>query len=213
MSTGGGIGGMGGQQDTIPLWLDVIRIIGRTVFLFFLTLLAIRIMGKRSIANLAPFDLVVIIIIGSVAAIPIQEHTRLVHGIVPILMLAGLQWIMAWVSMRWRVVERITQGVSRILVKDGKILHANMRAERVSMADLWIELRVAGVDDISEVKQATLEPDGLVSVIKTEESSPLTPKDTYALTQKRIDTIAAENAQRLRLYLGDVLERRKRTRV
>jgi len=213
MSTGGGMGGMGGEQDTIPLWLDIIRIIGRTVFLFFLTLFAIRIMGKRSVANLAPFDLAVIIIIGSVAAIPMEEHTRLVHGIVPILMLAILQWVMAWISMRWRPFERITQGVSRILVKDGKILHKNMRAERVSMADLWIELRVAGIDDISEVKQATLEPDGLVSVIKTEESSPLTPKDTYALTQKRIDTIAAENAQRLRLYLSDVLERRKKTRV
>jgi uncharacterized membrane protein YcaP (DUF421 family) len=204
---------MGGHQDTIPLWLDVIRIIGRTVFLFFLTLLAIRIMGKRSVSNLAPFDLAVIIIIGSVAAIPMEEHTRLVHGIVPILMLAILQWVMAWISMRWRPFERITQGVSRVLVKDGKILHKNLRAERVSMADLWIELRIAGIDDISEVKQATLEPDGLVSVIKTEESSPLTPKDTYALTQKRIDTIAAENSQRLRLYLGDLLERRRRTRL
>lgn len=213
MSMGGGIGGMGGEQDTIPLWLDVIRIMGRTAFLFFLTLFAIRIMGKRSISNLAPFDLAVIIIIGSVAAIPMEEHTRLVHGIVPILMLAMLQWGMAWVSMRCRPIERVTQGVSRVLVKDGKIMHKNMNAERVSMADLWAELRLAGIDDISQVKQAMLEPNGIVSVIKTEESSPLTPKDTYALTQKRIDVIAAENSQRLRLQFGDILERRGKTRI
>jgi len=213
MSMGGGMGGMGGEQDTIPLWLDILRIMGRTVFLFFLTLFAIRLMGKRSISNLAPFDLAVIIIMGSVAAIPMEEHTRLVHGIVPILMLAVLQWGMAWVAMRWRPFERVTQGVSRILVRDGKVLHKNLNAERVSMADLWVELRLCGVDDISQVKQATLEPNGVVSVIKTEETSPLTPKDTYALTQKRIDVIAAENSARLRLQLGDILARRRRTRV
>jgi hypothetical protein len=64
---------------------DILNITGRSVLMFLLTLGAVRIMGKRSIAELAPFDLTVVIIMGSVAALPLEEEEiHILHGIVPI---------------------------------------------------------------------------------------------------------------------------------
>ena len=210
---GGGQGRTGGGEEELPLWLDILHISWRTVFLFTLVLVAIRVMGKRSVANLAPFDLAVIIIMGSVAAIPMEEHTRLIHGIVPIILMAGMQYLLAWVNLRYRPVERVTQGVSTILVKDGQILNKNMEKERVSMADLWVELRLSGISQLSEVQQATLEPNGVVSVVKTKAASPLTPEDTYALTMKRMDVLVAQNRQRLQAQFEWIMARRKRNRI
>ncbi len=58
----------------LELWPEIVIMTWRSVVMFFLTLAAVRIMGKRSIAQLAPFDLVVIIIIGSAAALPLEEQ-------------------------------------------------------------------------------------------------------------------------------------------
>jgi uncharacterized membrane protein YcaP (DUF421 family) len=88
-----------------------------------------------------------------------------------------------------------------------------MEKERVSMADLWVELRLSGISQLSEVQQATLEPNGVVSVVKTKAASPLTPEDTYALTMKRMDVLVAQNRQRLQAQFEWIMARRKRNRI
>lgn len=153
-------------------------ITGRTLVMFFLTLVAVRVMGKRSIAQLAPFDLVVMVIIGSVAALPLEEEQiHPVHGIVPILILSFLQFLLAIVNMRWRGFEKITQGMSTPIVIDGKVVKKNLEKERVSDADLHIVLRQQGVEKLSDISLAVLEPTGQVSVILKKDAQPVTSKD------------------------------------
>lgn len=164
-------------------------------------------MGKRTVANLAPFDLVVIIIMGSIAAIPIEEREiDLLHGLWPITLLALFQFIMAMLNMRYRKVERVTQGISTLLVKDGQVMDDNLKKERMTMADLIIVLREKDVTNIDDVWEARLEPTGNVSVIKKKETQPITPKDLESRSFASVDLVIERNLQRLRGELQRVID-------
>jgi len=186
----------------------VLNLVFRTIVLGLLVLTVLRLVGKRSIANMAPFDFAIIIIMGSVAAIPIEEQTGLIHGIVPIIVLAIMQWALEAGSARSRRVERIVQGTSTILIQDGRILHQNLKKENVSIADLWLELRESGIDNIGDVQQLTLEPDGKVSVIKTKAASPVTPKDIYKLSVLNTYSLTERSMLQNRERIQDILARR-----
>ncbi len=178
---------------------DVKGISLRTLAMFFVALLAVRVTGKRSIGQLAPFDLVVIIIMGSVAALPLEEESiHLIHGIIPIVVLATLQYILSVINMHWRGAEKVTQGMSTPIVVDGKIMHENLKRERVSEADMHIVLRQAGAERVEDLALAVLEPTGQVSIVKKPEAQPVTPKDMNLMTLSRIDTIRGQLCERRR---------------
>lgn len=171
----------------------------RSVIMYFLALVAVRFMGKRSIGQLAPFDLVVIIIMGSVAALPLEDTSiHPIKGIVPIIVMSILQYLLSVINMHWRGAEKVTQGMSTPLILNGQILHDNLKRERVSLADLHIVLRQQGVDRVEDVALAVLEPTGEVSVIKKKEAQPVTPKDMEVLTLTRMDTVRRQLHDRLR---------------
>ena len=178
---------------------DIVNITARSLLMFTLTLGAVRIMGKRSVAELAPFDLSVIIIMGSVAALPLeQEDIHILHGIIPIVTLALMQYLLAVISMHWRGFEKVTQGTSTPIIVNGQILRDNLHKERVSDADLHIMLRQAGADRMEDVALAILEPTGNLSVTKKKEAQPVTLKDMDLMTLSRIDDIRVQSRERLR---------------
>ncbi len=192
----------GGWQHYIH---DILNISWRSLLMFFLTLIAVRVMGKRSVGQLAPFDLVVIIIMGSVAALPLEEEQiHPFHGVIPILVMSFLQYILSVINMHWRGAEKVTQGMSTPLVLNGQILYDNLRRERVSDADLHIVLRQKNADRIEDIALAVLEPTGDVSVILKKEAQPVTPKDMDLMTLSRIDTIRGQSLERLKERYRDV---------
>jgi len=187
-----------GEQQ-LPLWLDLAIVAYRTVILYFVSLIVVRLVGKRSIGQMAPFDLVVIIIIGSVAAIPIEEpQTRVLNAALSIALLGALEFLVSWLNMRHRGLEKATQGMSTVLVQDGQILEENLKRERITLSDLYIALREKEVEDVKDVQLATLEPDGKVSVIKKKEKQPVTPEDLQVLTLNRLDALMVQNMHRMR---------------
>lgn len=195
---------MGGQHGFLS---DLFFLTYRTIALYFFALIAVRLMGKRTVANLAPFDMVVIIIMGSIAAIPIEEREiDLLHGIWPIALLAIFQFAMAQLNLRFRSIERVTQGVSTLLVKEGRVLEDNLKKERMSLADLIIVLREKDVTNLDDVWEARLEPTGNVSVIKKKEVQPITPKDLESKSFASVDLVIERNLQRLRGELQRVIE-------
>lgn len=181
-------------------WVHKIEVISlRSVLMFFLTLVAVRVMGKRSVGQLAPFDLVVIIIMGSVAALPLEEEQiHPIHGVIPILVMSFLQYLLSVINLHFRGVEKVTQGMSTPLVVNGQVLRENLQRERVSEADLHIVLRQQGADRIEDIALAVLEPTGQVSVIKKQEAQPVTPRDLDLMTLSRMDTIRSQLSSRLR---------------
>ncbi|MGE5561210.1 MAG: DUF421 domain-containing protein [Chloroflexota bacterium] len=195
---------MGGQHGFLS---DLFFLTYRTVALYFVSLLAVRLMGKRTVANLAPFDLVVIIIMGSIAAIPIEEREiDLLHGLWPIALLSAFQFVMALLNMRFRPVERVTQGISTLLIKEGQIQEDNLKKERMTMADLIIVLREKDVTNLDDVWEARLEPTGNVSVIKKKETQPITPKDLETKSFASVDLVIERNLERLRGELQRVID-------
>lgn len=191
--------------------LELMSLIGvmilRAILMFLVTLIAVRIMGKRSIAQLAPFDLVVIIIIGSAAALPLED--REIHpvvGVVPIVVLSTLQYLLALINVHFRGLEKITQGMSTPIVIDGRVQRDNLKRENVSDADLHILLRQAGGDKMADIALAVLEPTGQVSIIKKKESQPLTRKDVELSTSRQIDALRDEVRSRRHTRYQNVLD-------
>jgi uncharacterized membrane protein YcaP (DUF421 family) len=175
-------------------------IIARSVLTFLVVLVVVRWTGKRSIANLAPFDLAMVILIGEVAAIPVADlKVDLLHGILPVCLVGGLHVLVTTLAVRFDKFEKWTEGQPTLLVKDGKVLKQNLLKERVSMADLVTALRHKEVDDVSQVKEAWIEHAGGVSVIRKEEAA--TPQDLEAAIERLIQA----NAVRIHRELQELL--------
>jgi len=160
------------------LMKDLFLHIYKSIVLFTVSLILVRLMGKRTVAQLSPFDLIFMIILGSAIAIPLEEHgMSLTHGIVPVVITALLNYLLAILITKNRKIENFIQGTSRVLVRKGEVILANLKKERITMADLLILLREQGVTNINEVEEATIEPNGKLSVIKKKYMQSVTPKD------------------------------------
>jgi len=150
----------------------------RSVILFVVSLLLVRIMGKRTIAQLSPFDLILIIILGSAIAIPLEDlKISLNYGIIPVVVMSILNYLLAIIITKNRNFEKIFQGTSTVLIKDGEVIVRNLKKERITIADLLILLREKNVTDINEVQEATIEPNGKLSILKKKEREAVTLKD------------------------------------
>ncbi|MGE5542541.1 MAG: DUF421 domain-containing protein [Bacillota bacterium] len=195
------------ETGQLPLWKDLLIVAYRTVAVYVFCLAAMRLVGKRSIGQMAAFDLVVVIIMGSVAAIPIEEKSvRLVDAGLCIAILALLEFIVGTLNIRYRTLEKITQGQSTVLVQDGRILKENLRREKITLSDLYISLREKDIDNVQDVQLAVLEPNGRVSVIKKKEKQPVTPDTVHMMTLNRLDALMVQNMERARARGKSLLE-------
>ena len=139
----------------------------KTLILFSVSLLLVRVMGKRTIAQLSPFDLIVIIIMGSAIAIPLEDDKiKLSYGIAPVIILSILNYILAILITKSRKIEDFFQGKSTVLVKNGEVMMKNLKKERITIADLLVLLREKDVTNINDIEEATIEPNGKLSILK-----------------------------------------------
>jgi uncharacterized membrane protein YcaP (DUF421 family) len=185
--------------------MEVLRLAGQAVILYVVVLFIVRLMGKRSVGKLAPFDLAVIIMIGEMVAIPVTEERAIYHGLIPVVVLGLLQLLLTWANTKSRTLENITQGTSTLLVKDGQPQMQGLTRERVTLEDLAIALREKEVENLADVKEAYLEPTGQISVLKQRDAQPVTPKDAQLLTLQRLDQVLQQNLERTRQEIHRLL--------
>ncbi len=185
------------------IFQDFPVLIIRTILTFVCVLIIVRWTGKRSVANLAPFDLALVILIGEVAAIPVADlDVHLMHGILPVALIGTLHVLMTTINMHSKTFERLTEGHPTLLIKDGKVLKKNLLKERVSLNDLETALRHKEVDNFSEVKEAWMEPAGGVSVILKTEEEPASSKEL----EQAIALIVQANSAKMRQELRELLK-------
>lgn len=157
---------------------EILMLSYRSIILFAVSLLLVRFMGKRTIAQLSPFDLIVVIIMGSAIAIPLEDDKiKLTYGIVPVIVMSVLNYGLSLIITKNRKLENFFQGTSTVLVRDGEVIIRNMKKERITLADLLILLREKNIANINEIEEATIEPNGKLSIIKKKEAQSVTPKD------------------------------------
>ncbi|MGC7869949.1 DUF421 domain-containing protein [Desulfosporosinus sp. SYSU MS00001] len=162
----------------------MIIVVLRTLILYALVIIALRLMGKREIGQLQPFELVVIIMISELAAIPSENiGVPLLSGIIPILVLLLTGITLAWISLKSERARAIICGTPSVLIERGKILEDELKKNRYSLTDLLEELRIKNVPNISEVEFAVLETNGQLSVFPKSQNRPTIPKDFMLKTQ------------------------------
>lgn len=150
----------------------------RTIFLYLILVLVVRVMGKRQIGEMEPAEFVVTMLLANLAAIPMQDiGIPLLSGLVPILTVLGVELILAVLSMRFIRFRRLLCGKPVVLLENGVILQDNLRRTRVTLDELTEHLREKGVLDLSTVKYVILETNGQISVFPYGKYAPATAKD------------------------------------
>ena len=150
----------------------------RTIILYIVVVLVVRMMGKRQVGQLDPVELVVTIMISELATIPMQETgIPLLSGLVPICTIAILEIGFALISLKNKRLRRIMTGKPSILIHNGKMMVDEMRSIRFNRDDLMEALRLQGYANIGDVNYAVLETNGMLSVIPKKDSRPATVKD------------------------------------
>lgn len=146
----------------------------RAALLYTMIILAIRIMGKRQISELQTSELVVTLLISDIAAIPMQDAAQpLVSGIVPIAVLVTGEIVVSALMLKWSGFRKAVCGSPIILINDGKVDQKQMRRLRMTIEDLFEQLRQKDVFSIHDVAYAIMETNGKLSVIKKPEKDTL----------------------------------------
>lgn len=155
----------------------------RTLFIYITLLIVMRIMGKREVGQLSPFDLVVAIVLAELAALPMSEkHITLLEGIVPIITLMCAEIALSWLCLKSIAARKLISGKPSIIIANGKIDEAQMRRCRYNIHDLLTQLRDKGVANIADVEFAILETSGRLSVVPKSQRRQVTPEDIHIST-------------------------------
>lgn len=149
----------------------------RTILLYFIIMIGLRVMGKRQIGELEPIELVLTLLISDLAAVPMQDFgIPLLNGVVPIVTLLALSMLLSWCSTHSIRLRRLICGNPTTLIRDGKLQQQAMRRNRFTLDELLEELRAQGVTDLQTVKYAVLETNGQLSVLLYPDAQPATPR-------------------------------------
>ena len=147
--------------------MDLLTVMGRTLFFYFFILLCYRIMGKREIAQLSISDLTISILIAELVAISIENRDdNTILTILPIVLLVGLEVVLAYIQLKSNSVREFLDGKPSLIVDKGKLNFKEMVKQRYSVEDLLIALRSNQIKSIDEVDYAILETNGKLSIFK-----------------------------------------------
>lgn len=163
------------KNERPPVFFDGWYSIGRTAVLAVLAYIAlvvmIRIAGKRSLAKMNVYDFVTIIVIGSALATSIlSADVVLLDGITALVVLLGLQYFIAFGTVRSHGFERFVNGDPVLLVHRGRLLKKKLKSERISDEEIHAAIRNAGLGEIEQVETLVLETDGTFTVIERDKA-------------------------------------------
>ena len=150
----------------------------RTIILYLVLIMVIRLMGKRQIGQMEPSEFVVTMLVANLAAIPMQDGgIPLYSGLVPILTVLGVELVLSSLALRSIRLRRLLCGKPVILIENGRILQENLRSTRVTMDELMGHLREKDVLDVQTVQYAILETNGNLSVFPYPKEKPASARD------------------------------------
>lgn len=145
---------------------DLLMTALRASVIYFFLLIVIRLLGKRSVGTTSAFDLIVALMLSEVVSEIIYGDVSMAHGLLAIVVIAAWHFVNALASYKSKAVDKLLSGEPRVLVEHGEMQTEALSKERLNEAEVYSELRLMSVEDIKEVKKATLEPSGKISVIK-----------------------------------------------
>ena len=138
----------------------------RTVFVYVIIVVITRAVGRRELGTMQPFDLVLLVVMGDLVQQGITQSDNSATGALIVLCtLATLTVATAYLGFRFNRVRPVLEGQPVVIVKDGRILEDNLRAQRMTVDELNSEARLKQIASLDEVRYAVLETNGQVSFV------------------------------------------------
>ncbi|MBC7768915.1 MAG: DUF421 domain-containing protein [Phycisphaerales bacterium] len=146
---------------------SVLEMIVRGTIMYFVIVVLLKLVVKRQSGGIGTTDILVVVLIAEIAGPGFTaDYLSVVEGAVLVATVLCWSSTIEWLSYRSPRFERFFNPMSVMLIKDGRLLARNMRAELVTKDELMTHMREEGIADISEVREACMESDGMISFIK-----------------------------------------------
>lgn len=150
----------------------------RSVIIYLCSLIVIRLMGKRQVGEMQPFEFVITLIIADLACLPMAElSVPLLHGVVPILTLLIVHFLICFLSRKFMFARYLLTGKPAIVISPKGIDYKELKLLNMTLDDLMELVRGCDVFDLSEILYAIIETNGNLCVIKKSECEPVTRED------------------------------------
>ena len=156
----------------------MLTIFFRAIILYAFSVAAMRIMGKRQIGQLQPYELVSAILIADLVSEPMSgAETPLLYGIVPVLALVLMHSLFGLAGMKSPGFRRLLNGSARVLIRDGSVCYEELRRVCMPVSDLMETVRAGGILSIGDVQTAVLETNGVLSVFPRAAARPASARE------------------------------------
>lgn len=160
----------------------------RTTILYLLVVITMRLMGKRQVAELQPYELVIAIMISDLASLPMQDQRLpLFLGIIPIITLLFLKTLLNLISLKFERTRKLIDGEPCILIFKGKINYKALKMQQLDLDELFEQLRLSNCYNLDEIQYAILENNGQLSIL---------PKDYNSAGNSTDDSISSDNTSK-----------------
>lgn len=156
----------------------MLTVLFRTIFMYAIILLFMRIMGKRQLGQMQISEFITAMILSELAALPISDRTiPLAYSLVPLIIIISMEVILSFISLKSHSAQKFLESTPTVLVEKGILNQPALVQTRISMKELLVELRMAGLLSVSEAEYVYLEPNGKFSVIPKTAHRPITVSD------------------------------------
>ncbi len=180
-------------KDMFVLGVPILEKILRPIIVYVFLIAGLRLSGKRELAQLNPFDLVVLLTLSNtVQNAIIGEDNSVTGGIIGAISLLAINYLVVRFLYDHRKIDQIVEGRADILVEDGKVHEHKLKRELITKEELAAAARKQGFETLSEVRQCVLEPGGTLTFIARK---PDTEDIRHAELMKKFDLLAEEIAR------------------
>ena len=180
-------------KDMFVLGVPILEKILRPIIVYVFLIVGLRLSGKRELAQLNPFDLIVLLTLSNtVQNAIIGDDNSVTGGIIGATSLLAINYLVVRFLYDHRKIDQIVEGRADILVEDGKVHEHKLKRELITKEELAAAARKQGFDTLSEVRQCILEPGGTLTFIA---KKPDTEDVRHAEVMKKFDLLAEEIAR------------------
>lgn len=142
------------------------NIVVRASIMFAILYLLVRLLGKRELGQMTPFEFIVLVVLGDLIQQGVTQTDFSATGAtLAVATFAFWGVVLSWLSYLWPRAELLLEGQAKVLVRDGQVLQTNLRRDRMTLREIESEMRLAGIASMRQVGWALLEPNGKISFI------------------------------------------------
>jgi uncharacterized membrane protein YcaP (DUF421 family) len=142
----------------------------RTIVIFVIVFVITRVVGRRELSSMEPFDLILLVVIGDLVQQGVTQSDYSLTGAATVLVTIALLVVgTGWLSFRFRRLRPVLEGEPILLMSDGEVIHRSLRRQRMTVEELEAEARLNSIPSLDAVRYAVLESNGQISFLQRDQ--------------------------------------------